>query len=79
MRRHPLRAIVDMTLAMYLPFVVLFVPYWMSLLSAGSALGLGHVLMLPAMAVAMVCHGDRHGRDHGTQGDGGIEAEEVAA
>ena len=34
---------------MYLPFIVLFIPYWAGLLSRGGVLGLGHILMLAAM------------------------------
>lgn len=76
-RRHRVAAILDMTLAMYLPFVVLFVPYWAGLLTAGSALGLGHVLMLPAMALAMPRHRAEPARNPDTR-DVGIETTEVA-
>lgn len=53
-RRHGWRPIGEMALAMYVPFVVLFPPHWAGLLSADAVLGLGHVLMLPAMLAAML-------------------------
>jgi flagellar biosynthetic protein FliP len=53
-RRHGWRPIGEMALAMYVPFVVLFPPYWAGLLSGDAVLGLGHVLMLPAMLAAML-------------------------
>jgi flagellar biosynthetic protein FliP len=39
---------------MYLPFLVLFPPLWAGLISAGTVMVGGHVLMLPAMAAAML-------------------------
>ena len=38
---------------MYLPFVILLVPYWTGLISGGTLLDAGHLLMLPAMLAAM--------------------------
>ncbi len=38
-RRHAWRPIVEMSAAMYLPFVLLFVPYWLGAVSGGSAAG----------------------------------------
>lgn len=52
-RRHRWVAVAEMGAAMYLPFVVLFVPLWAGVLSGGGMLLWGHVLMLPAMAGAM--------------------------
>ena len=52
-RRHGWRACAEMAAAMYLPFVVLFVPLWAGVLSAGGLMLWGHVLMLVAMAGAM--------------------------
>ena len=65
-RGHGWRATAEMAAAMYVPFVVLFPPLWMGLISAGTMLVAGHVLMLPAMAGAMLlrpheyrhCHGE---------------------
>jgi hypothetical protein len=53
-RRHRWVAIAEMGLAMYLPFVVLFPPFWAGWMSAGALFTLGHVLMLPAMVLAML-------------------------
>jgi flagellar biosynthetic protein FliP len=53
-RRHSVPAIAEMALAMYLPFVLLFVPYWADVLSGEAVIVAGHVLMLPAMVLAMV-------------------------
>jgi hypothetical protein len=40
--------------AMYLPFLVLFVPLALGLIGEGALMLWGHVLMLPAMAAAML-------------------------
>jgi hypothetical protein len=52
-RKHGWRACAEMGVAMYLPFVVLFVPMWIGVLSPAGMLLWGHVLMLFAMAGAM--------------------------
>jgi hypothetical protein len=59
-RRHGWAASTEMAAAMYLPFVVLFPPLWLGLLSAGGMMALGHVLMLPAMAGAMLLRRDEY-------------------
>ena len=53
-RGHRLRPIIEMGLAMYLPFMVLFVPLALGLIGEGALMLWGHVLMLPAMAAAML-------------------------
>ncbi|MGS0684280.1 hypothetical protein ACVBEQ_03805 [Nakamurella sp. GG22] len=53
-RRHSWPAIVEMSAAMYAPFVALFAPYWTGLITAGGLFLLGHLLMLPAMLLAML-------------------------
>ena len=53
-RRHTRVAIVEMSAAMYLPFVALLVPYWFGLVGSGAVMGAGHLLMLVAMAAVMV-------------------------
>ena len=53
-RRHRWAAIAEMGLSMYLSFVVLFPAFWLGLLSGSGVLAVGHVLMLPAMALAML-------------------------
>ncbi len=53
-RRHGWAAIAEMAVAMYAPFVVLFPPLWLGVLSATGLMVLGHVLMLFAIAAAML-------------------------
>jgi hypothetical protein len=53
-RRHGWAAIAEMAVAMYAPFVVLFPPLWLGVLSATGLMVLGHVLMLLAIATAML-------------------------
>jgi hypothetical protein len=47
---------VEMAIAMYASFVVLFPLLWLGVLSPTGLTVLGHVLMLPAMALAMLRH-----------------------
>ncbi|WBB69002.1 hypothetical protein [Micromonospora sp. WMMD812] len=55
-RRHSWGACAEMAAAMYVPFLVLLVPYWAGRL-AGDALMLGgHLLMLPAMLLVALRH-----------------------
>ena len=53
-RRHAWPGIVEMSAAMYAPFIILFVPYWAALITAGGLFLIGHLLMLPAMLLAML-------------------------
>ncbi|WP_312858118.1 hypothetical protein [Pseudonocardia pini] len=53
-RRHSWPAVGEMALAMYLPFVVLLVPFWAGLLGGHGVMVGGHVLMVPAMVAAML-------------------------
>ena len=53
-RGHRWRPIAEMGAAMYLPFLVLFVPLALDLIGEGALMLWGHVLMLPAMAAAML-------------------------
>lgn len=53
-KRHSWVAVAEMGLAMYLSFVVLFPLLWLGVLGGGAVLVAGHVLMLPAMALAML-------------------------
>jgi hypothetical protein len=52
--RSPVSSIVEMCLAMYIAFAVLLPAYWLGLLSSEAVIGLGHVVMLPAMAAVML-------------------------
>lgn len=53
-RGHPVRLIVEMSLAMYAGFVVLFPFLWSGLIDAGGLMTGGHVLMLVFMLAAML-------------------------
>jgi hypothetical protein len=60
LRRHGWAAIAEMAVAMYAPFVVLFPPLWLGVLSATGLMVLGHVLMLFAIAAAMLRRRDEY-------------------
>ena len=62
---HHLRYVGEMCLAMYLSLALALVPYWAGVLSADTALVVGHVLMLPAMVAVMLARRTRH-EGHGT-------------
>ncbi|MGW3507991.1 hypothetical protein [Streptomyces sp. NPDC000994] len=53
-RGHRWQPIAEMGAAMYVPFLVLFVPLALELIDTGALMLWGHLLMLPAMAVAML-------------------------
>ncbi|MFD1213545.1 hypothetical protein ACFQ36_16015 [Arthrobacter sp. GCM10027362] len=59
-RRHGWAPVAEMAAAMYLPFIVLLVPLWTGAISAGTLMVAGHLLMLPAMAVAMLLRLDEY-------------------
>ena len=59
-RRHSRIAIAEMAAAMYLPFLVLLVPFWAGALGEHAMMTWGHVLMLPAMAAVMLLRPDEY-------------------
>jgi hypothetical protein len=59
-RRHGWAAIAEMAVAMYAPFLVLFPPLWLGVLSANGLMVLGHLLMLFAIAAAMLRRRDEY-------------------
>jgi hypothetical protein len=59
-RRHSWSAIGVMSAAMYLPFVVLLVPFAAGAVTGDTVMMAGHVLMFPAMALAMLWHRDEY-------------------
>jgi hypothetical protein len=63
-RGHGWAGIAEMGAAMYLPFLVLFVPLWAGLISSGGLMLAGHLLMLPAMVVAMLLRRDEYMGHH---------------
>jgi len=54
---------------MYAPFIILFVPYWTGLITADGLFLVGHLLMLPAMLLAML-HRRAEYTDHTTNHSG---------
>jgi flagellar biosynthetic protein FliP len=63
-RGHGWGAIAEMGAAMFVPLAVLIGPFWAGWLSGGALLVLMHVLMLPAMAVAMLHRRDEYAHGH---------------
>jgi putative intracellular protease/amidase len=53
-RRHGWPGIAEMSLAMFVPFLVVLVPYWFGVLPGHLVMTLGHPLMFVAMALAML-------------------------
>lgn len=63
-RGHAFRPIVEMSAAMYLPFLAALLPYWTGAITGSDALMAGHVLMLPAMLVAMLLRPSEYTHNH---------------
>jgi uncharacterized membrane protein len=57
-------AILEMSLAMYIPFVAMYPFYWAGLVSEMAIMVVGHVLMVPAMVVAMLFRLDEYTGSH---------------
>ena len=53
-RRHAWRPIVEMSVAMVLPFLALLIPYALKAIDGETLMMGGHLLMLPAMLAAML-------------------------
>jgi flagellar biosynthetic protein FliP len=69
-RRHAWRGIAVMSAVMYLPFLLLAPLFWAGTISGGLLVMGGHLLMLPAMALAMpLTH-----RSHGQHGPSAMRA-----
>ena len=64
LRRHSRASIVEMSAAMYVPFVALLVPFWAGTISGPTLMTLGHVLMVPAMVVAMLRRRSEYTKPH---------------
>jgi hypothetical protein len=60
LRRHSWARIGEMAAAMYLPFLVLLVPFRLGALSAMGLMTAGHVIMFPLMLAAMVWRRDHY-------------------
>ncbi len=59
-RGHSWRGVAEMSASMYVPFLVLLVPFWAGAIGEGALMVWGHVLMLPAMAAVMLLRPDEH-------------------
>lgn len=64
-RGHGWARVLEMAAAMYVPYLLALVPYWLGLFSGEAVLMAGHALMLPAMVIAMVIHRAEYSRPHG--------------
>jgi hypothetical protein len=53
-RRHSWPRTAEMSTTMFLPFVVLLVPYWLGAISATTVMVAAHVIMFPLMLAVMV-------------------------
>jgi len=53
-RGHSWRGVAEMSASMYVPFLVLLVPFWAGAIGEHALMAWGHLLMLPAMAAAML-------------------------
>jgi flagellar biosynthetic protein FliP len=63
-RGHRWVPIGEMSAAMFVPVAVLIGPFWAGVLSGDGLLAYMHVLMLPAMVVAMLHRRDEYALDH---------------
>jgi flagellar biosynthetic protein FliP len=54
LRRHSWPRIIEMAATMYLPFLLLLVPFWLGVVSGMTVMIAGHVIMFPLMLAAMV-------------------------
>jgi hypothetical protein len=53
-RHHGWPSIAEMSLAMFVPFLILLVPYWFGVLPGHLVMSVGHTLMFVFMALAML-------------------------
>jgi hypothetical protein len=59
-RGHSWRGVAEMSASMYVPFLVLLVPFWAGAIGEHAMMMWGHVLMLPAMAAVMLLRPDEY-------------------
>lgn len=57
-------AVLEMSLAMFVPFLIMYPPYFAGLASDTAVMVVGHVLMTPAMVVAMLFRLGEYTRAH---------------
>ncbi len=78
-RGHRWRPILEMCLAMYVPFVIMYPFYFAGVAGVTGVMVVGHVLMVPAMAVVMLCRLDEYTVDHRRHRREAEPAKELAA
>ncbi|MBB5868820.1 flagellar biosynthetic protein FliP [Allocatelliglobosispora scoriae] len=54
LRGHGWAAVAQMSAAMYVPFLLLFGPFWAGQISASTLSTAGHILMIPCMLAVML-------------------------
>jgi flagellar biosynthetic protein FliP len=64
-RRHSWPRIGEMSAAMYAPYLVLLVPYWLGAVSGEAVMMGGHLLMIPAMLGVMLWRRHEYSGHHG--------------
>jgi hypothetical protein len=57
-------ATLEMSLAMYVPFVMMYPFYWAGAVDGGTVMTVGHLAMVPAMAIAMLFRLDEYTGRH---------------
>lgn len=77
-RRHSWVSTLEMCAAMYVPFIVFFVPFWLGALDGDVVIWAGHVLMLPCMLAVMLRRRGEYSQDHRAH-RGSAERGKVAA
>jgi hypothetical protein len=63
-RGHGWAPIAEMSAAMFVPVAVLIGPFWAGVLSGETLLSAMHILMLPAMVIAILHRRDEYAQDH---------------
>ena len=77
-RGHGWGAIPEMSAAMFVPLGILIGPFWAGTLSGAALVGWMHLLMLPAMAIAMQHRRAAYAHDHHQDDVGETAAPPVA-
>lgn len=66
-RGHTAASIVEMAIAMYLPFVVLLVPLWLGVIGTAFLMTAGHILMFGTMLLAMLYRREEYSCKHSSR------------
>ncbi|WP_181776357.1 hypothetical protein [Amycolatopsis pittospori] len=65
-RGHGRARVLEMAAAMYVPYLLVLIPFWLGVFPGEDVLMGGHALMLPAMAIAMLIHRREYSLPHGS-------------